>query len=185
MVRIRNLILCILLFSGLCKKEKKSSPIEFSKEKVKITLDTQGVFVEGIYWFKNPSSRPVKFQVYYPFPVDSSHLYPDFIQVGDFPFVKSDSGVYFTMELEPNQEVPFEVRYRQKIKESSVRYILTTLQKWGKPIKRADFIVILPKDFKKVKFSYSPDSMSEEGKKRYYFITKQDFMADRDLWVRW
>lgn len=172
-----------------CKKSKPLPyPVEFFKEKVIINIDSSSVFVEGLYWFRNLSKDSLSLPTFFPFPVDSTHLYPDFIylfQNRALPFLKSDTGIYFKIMMEPKSEVLFKVYYHQKIKEPSAQYIITTLKKWKKPIQKADFIITLPKDFPSINLSYPPDSIRERNNKKYYFITKKNFMPEKDILIHW
>jgi hypothetical protein len=166
-------------------KKSPEYPIEFFKEKVVMTIDSGTVFVEGIYYFRNITPEKKIAYVFYPFPVDSIYSYPTFIQIDDLPFTKTDTGVNFTLPIEPKSDRMFEVRYRQNLSRSQARYILTTLQKWHKPIEEAVFVVNVPAEWNDLSLSYPADSIRPNQARKNYFITRRNFKARQDLIISW
>jgi hypothetical protein len=123
--------------------------------------------------------------MYYPFPVDSLHPYPEFIWVDGLPFIKADSGIYFRFEIGAAAACSLEVAYRQRILGRSARYILTTLQEWDRPIEEAVFKISLPRDLPGVELSYPADSLSLADGSAVYLLTFRDFMPEKDLLITW
>ncbi len=165
--------------------------------------------VRGVYHFLSSSKDPLVASVFYPFPLDSTHLYPDSIEIrilnaerrapnagtpdsglrrSDFgvrTFTRQDSGVAFRMRFQPGAEDSFFACYRQPIKTNSATYIVTTTRKWKRPIDLAQFRVTVPASFMDVVLTYSPDSVAKTESTVSYFFARKRFFPDRDVVVTW
>lgn len=42
-----------------------------------------------------------------------------------------------------------------------------------------------PKNFKLTQLSYKPDSLNQQDQRQYYYITKKNFMPQKDLFITW
>ncbi len=160
--------------------------------------------VRGMYHFTCSAKEPLVASVFYPFPLDSTHLYPDSIELrttnanrqspesevrrselGVLSFIRQDSGVAFRMRFRPEAEDSFFAYYRQPIKVNSATYIVTTTRKWKRPIDLARFRVTLPASFQDVSLTFKPDSVVRlDGTVSYYFA-KTRFYPDKDVRVTW
>jgi len=160
--------------------------------------------VRGMYHFTCSAKQPLMASMFYPFPLDSTHLYPDSIEVR-MPnaerrstdsgvrssalelrtFVRQDSGVSFRMRFRPNVEDSFFAYYRQPLKTNSATYIVTTTRKWKQPIDLAQFRVTVPAGFKDVKLTFKADSVVQSDSTVSYFFTRKNFYPDKDVTVTW
>jgi len=165
--------------------------------------------VRGMYHFTCSAREAIVASVFYPFPLDSTHMYPDSMelrtpsadrQTPNVPepdselrrsaleprtFVKQDSGVAFRMRFRPNAEDSFFAYYRQPLKANSAAYIVTTTRRWKRPIDLAQFRVTVPASFKDVKLTYKPDSFAKSDSAVTYYFTRKKFYPDRDVTVTW
>ncbi len=176
-------IIIFFIFSGC--KSKESYPIRFLNEEIKITVDSGRVSVSGTYYFKNLSNQPKTAKIFYPFPIDEFHYYPDLILVSGLDYCKNDSGISFIMKFKPLAIESLAIFYEQKLKNNQARYILTTTKNWKHPIQEARFIVTLPENDSINQLSYPPDSSNKKEHRIYYYITKKNFMPENDLIVSW
>jgi hypothetical protein len=165
--------------------------------------------VRGMYHFTCSAKEPLVASVFYPFPLDSTHLYPDSIELrmpsadrqtpslripdsglrrSDFgvrSFVRQDSGVAFRMRFSPGTEDSFFAYYRQPLKTNSATYIVTTTRKWKRPIDLAQFRVTVPAGFKDVSLTFKPDSVKKSDSTVTYFLARKKFYPDKDVTVTW
>ena len=160
--------------------------------------------VRGMYHFQCSAKEPLVASVFYPFPLDSTHLYPDSIELrtsnanrqggdsgvrssalGPRTFVRQDSGVAFRMRFRPEAEDSFFAYYRQPLRTNSATYIVTTTRKWKRPIDLARFRVTVPASFKDVKLTFRADSVARSDSAVTYFFTHKKFYPDRDVTVTW
>ena len=141
--------------------------------------------VRGMYHFKSLASEPLAAAIFYPFPLDSLHPYPDSVDIRGFAFQRQDSGVSFLMQFRPGVEDSFFAYYRQPLKTNSATYIVTTTRKWKRPIDLARFRITVPAGFKDVKLTFKTDSVASSDSAVTYFFTCKKFYPDRDVTVTW
>ncbi|MEO0091114.1 MAG: hypothetical protein ABIK61_00145 [candidate division WOR-3 bacterium] len=127
----------------------------------------------------------LKAKIFYPFPVDEFHNYPDSISIEKFNYIQTDSGVYFTMRFRPQAIETLRVFYRQSLKRNQCRYILTTTKYWRNVLEQADFIIDVAVNLEDVQLSYRADSVIFRDNRRYYYLSKKKFMPEKDLIVKW
>jgi hypothetical protein len=209
MLRPRFAMLCALLATATCRKAAPESPVHFAREEIGMDVRPGTLEVRGVYHFTCSAKEPLVASVFYPFPLDSTHLYPDSIELrtpsvdrqtpspripdselrrSDFgvrSFVRQDSGVAFRMRFRPEAEDSFFAYYRQPLKANSATYIVTTTRKWKRPIDLAQFRVTLPASFEDVNLTFKPDSVTKSDSAVSYFFTRKRFYPDKDVMVTW
>jgi len=141
--------------------------------------------VRGMYHFQCSAREPQVASVFYPFPLDSTHPYPDSIDIKQHGFQRQDSGVSFQMRFRPDTEDSFFAYYRQPLKANSATYIVTTTRKWKRPIDLAQFRVTVPAGFKDVTLTFKPDSVVKSDSVVSWYFTRKRFFPDRDVTVAW
>jgi hypothetical protein len=198
---------CLWLAVLACRKPAQVSPVHFAREEIAMDVRPGTLEVRGMYHFTCSAREPLLASMFYPFPLDSNHLYPDSIDIqvplgtptrlgtrsemsdisvmSPRPVQKQDSGVSFRMRFRPGVEDSFSAYYRQPIKTSSATYIVTTTRKWQRPIDVARFCVTVPASFRDVKLTFKHDSMVRSDSSVTYFFTRRRFFPDRDVTVTW
>jgi hypothetical protein len=137
----------------LCAAESApaESKIVFNAETIKIFVADEEVRVEGTYTFATPSSSPLIAGLFYPFPIDSTHTFPDSILVisngHTLPFRKVENGIFFNIRLTANDVTTVDVYYDQRCLDNTACYILTSTEAWTKPLERANFEIHVPSGF--------------------------------------
>jgi hypothetical protein len=179
--------------------------VHFAREEIAMDVRPGALEVRGMYHFTCSAREPLVASVFYPFPLDSTHLYPDSIELRTpndaapltlalsqreregvrVSFVRQDSGVAFRMRFRPEAEDSFFAYYRQPLKTNSATYIVTTTRKWRRPIDLARFRVTVPASLVDVKLTFKADSVVRSDSAITYFFTRKKFFPDRDVTVMW
>jgi hypothetical protein len=185
------------LLSAMCivtlPAQLQCEPVfQFNKEYIKVKIiapDT--IEVQGMYWFVNTGADNTETVIYYPFPVDTTSLYPHAIELqnGD----KSKSIVYQKLPkgIEWNMSFPIHgndsvfVMYRQKVKKGSGYYIVSTTKCWDRPLKTADFTILVPKMFTLTFWTFTADSLQMKNDMLVYNSHFESFYPDGEMYLRW
>jgi hypothetical protein len=178
-------VLCVLLAGLSCRKAAPELPVHFAREEVSMDVRPGTLEVRGVYHFQCSAEQPLVASIFYPFPLDSTHLYPDSIEIRQHRFQRQDSGVSFRMRFAPNVEDSFFAYYRQPLRTNSATYIVTTTQKWKRPLDLARFRVTVPAGFRDVALTFKPDSVVTGDSTVSYFFARKEFFPDRDVTVTW
>jgi hypothetical protein len=159
--------------------------VHFAREEIAMDVRPGTLEVRGMYHFTCSAKQPLVASLFYPFPLDSTHLYPDSIEIRQHGFQKQDSGFSFRMQFRPGNEDSFFAYYRQPLKTNSATYIVTTTRKWKRPIDVAQFRITVPADFKDVNLTFKPDSVVRSDSFVSYFFARRRFYPDTDVTVTW
>jgi hypothetical protein len=143
------------------------------------------VEVRGMYHFTFSGKERITGIMHYPFPLDSSHAWPDSISIPGRRFLETDSGVRLKMRFRPGHEESLFVYYRQPVLWNTARYIVTTTRRWYRPIDRAWFRVTVPKDLPEVRLNYEPDSTVLTDTSITWLFTRGPFWPSEDVIVTW
>ena len=177
-----------LLLRPQCRTPTPGSPsavIHFAREEILMNVHPGAVEITGMYHFTNSLSDPATAVIFYPFPLDSIHAWPDSVSVPGYEFERSDSGVSFKMHFRPQTEDSFLAYYRQPLHGRQARYIVTTTQVWKRAIDQARFRIVVPADFKDVKLNYKPDAVTRTDSTVVYSFIRHKFFPDKDVIVTW
>jgi hypothetical protein len=177
--------LCVLLAVTSCRKPGPTGPVHFAREEIAMNVRPGVLEVRGMYHFTCSAREPLAASMFYPFPLDSTHLYPDSIDIRQHGFQKQDSGVSFRMRFRPNAEDSFFAYYRQPLRVNSATYIVTTTRKWRRPIDVARFRVTVPVSFEDVKLTFKADSVVKSDSTITYYFTRSRFFPDKDVTISW
>lgn len=171
-----------------------SGVLSFQREKIYIAIEKDRIEVRGHYFFHNETGRAIRTRLVYPFPVDSTMLFPDrisvFICAGDgtreeIPSTRAGDIITFMIESLPDKVLEVLVVYSQRVLHHEARYILTTTKTWGKPLESAEFFVEVPRDLEILSFSYGAFEPWESNGKTIYHMLQENFLPERDLVFSW
>jgi hypothetical protein len=183
---------CLLLWmSLLCAAEgtPAKSKVVFKAETVKVFIANSSVRVEGTYIFTGSSSSSLVAGLFYPFPIDSTHTFPDSIMVSSnghtLPFRTVENGIFFSIRLSADHLTTVEVNYDQPCLDNTACYILTTTEAWTNPLESANFEIHVPSDLNLIWIAYEVDEVAEENDMVVHRFARSDFMPDKDLCLRW
>jgi hypothetical protein len=175
----------VLLAATSCRKPGPTGPVHFAREEIAMDVRPGTLEVRGMYHFTCSAREPLVASMFYPFPLDSNHPYPDSVEIRQHGFQKQDSGVSFRMHFKPGAEDSFFAYYRQPLRANSATYIVTTTRKWQRPIDLAQFRVTVPASFKDVKLTFKADSVAKSDSTVTYHFARKRFFPDRDVTVTW
>jgi hypothetical protein len=176
------------LFRPRCPTPTPGSPgasIHFAREEIAMNVREGSVEISGMYHFTNSLANPATAVIFYPFPLDSIHAYPDSIVIPGHEFERSDSGVSFRMHFSPQTEDSFLAYYRQPLRGTQARYIVTTTRAWKRAIDCASFRITVPADFRNVRVSYKPDRILRTDSLVTYSFARCGFFPNKDIVVTW
>ncbi len=183
---MKQLSTVILIFFGssvvLCQG------IDFYKEDIVFKVNNGYLYVDGYYWFANTSNEKIGSAIYFPFrdinesgAVDSVSVYRipqgEFQQINDL----NNFGFSFRMELSAKDTSTYQISYRQKIIGDSAKYILRSTQSWNKPLKAAEYKLIVNPNIDVIRFSYEPDNIYNIDGKKIYYWKRNDFLPGCDM----
>ena len=158
--------------------------LSFVREDITMTI-------RGNYWFTNSSGGAYDGTLFYPFPVDSSHPFPDSITIEDITHTtipllsKSSEGISFPISAGPFSTQQINIEYHQRTLNRACEYILSSARYWGRPLDEALFCVALPTNLGLTSISYPFDSTIVVGGMNKYFIRKTRFSPENNLHVFW
>ncbi len=172
--------LSILLFLLLMTKQVSSQNLQFYREEINFEIKDNYLYVDGVYNFCNNGKTEINTSLFYPFPIDSLYAEPDSI-FSDTIILKSKTGFFFSVKIKGYGVGKYRIRYRQKLLGNKAEYILLTTQKWGVPLERGIYRLVVPQNLKITSFSYPPDEFDEKNNKITYSWNKKDFMPDKNM----
>ena len=187
---VKKIVSLIFLFSIIITFSKTASQsLHFSKETIEVKIYNIFAEVNGIYTFNTNSQKELRRTLFYPFPVNE-YSFPDSIFITDLnnktiPFKKTSSGIYFSITAISDSETTIKIFYRQRISSDEMRYILTSTQQWKQPLQKAEYKILLPKEFELKSLSINPYQMDSDSTHNIYYINKENFMPETDLIVTW
>jgi hypothetical protein len=175
--------------------------VRFVAERVVLEMRAQSVAVAGRYTFTNSSGRWWRGRIGYPVYVSKDQPAPkqviwhrsrDGLTDRRAETVKLDvscrrpnrCGAIFALSLAPRQKRVVRLSYRQPLARPQAIYLLSTARRWGRPLERAELIVRVPDQWKKVHVSHRPNTVTKEGRQRVYRILRTHFVPQRELTVR-
>jgi len=181
-----SVIFFTAILFGAISNLKAQSGVLFLEEYIDFSLDSNYFSINGIYSFQNKNNRAVNQQIMFPFADKSTEI--DSIRVVNLysgekiDFIRKDSFIYFAIYLPVNDTVDVNIFYRQKTSAKN-KYIITSTQSWGEPLKTAIYTLTAEKNLKIKSFSYSPDAVKELENSTLYTWKKHNFMPKEDFEV--
>ena len=164
-----------------------SQKIEFFKEDLKFSLQDGLFVVDGLYYFRNTTDAEVKQMLFYPFPdveVYGEIAFIEITKAGDSVSqlaTETAKGSLFKVQIPANGEIPFHIRYGQKLKSEKAKYIITTTQKWGNPFEQADYRLEVPSEKAVTNFSIPPDTLFQKDHLQIFIWNRRNFMPVVDF----
>lgn len=161
--------------------------LQFFREDLQFYLEGGKFRVDGLYYFRNAGDQPVKHVLFYPFPpvekygpVDSVFVNPE-NDTTSLIVHQTTKGCYFQLKIPAGDKRILHIGYRQLLKDSLAKYIVTTTQIWKMPFEQAGYTLMVNDSLTVVSFSVKPDSAWREGQYRRYIWQRRNFMPDRDF----
>ncbi len=186
---MKHILIFILLVSF---KLAQAQDLQFYQEDLDFKIEGNYFYVDGLYYFRNTSSKVINRRLFYPFPQDETYGEVDSIFVinlqdslNEMNLQNNIKGSSFTITIEPDTTAIYRICYRQELKGTKAEYILTTTQTWGSPFEQVNYTLEFPKEFSLDSISYMPDSLREEKEKYIFFWHKEDFMPNKNFEINY
>lgn len=174
--------------------KKKPRTEKMEGEEVRIIIEENGdVAVKGEYWIANKSRDKNNMRIYYPY-AEADYLYsPECIEIETnhdestvkHEYIKKGNGWIFDTSLNPEETHVIAVHYKQKTKENSFKYLLTTARKWGSPIETAEFTIKIPEKYELTKSTYDYEYVGRHSNKNVYKISETKLFPSKELEFSW
>jgi hypothetical protein len=157
-------------------------PVAFDSEIVRLLVEEDSLRVEGTYRFLCRSTGPSTITLFYPYPEDSllGGAHTESLE-GRIPgeawqplrFEELPSGVRWWVPVDLGDTLVVRTVYRQALRSTYARYIVTSTQVWGRPLSRARFEVYLPEgaELERASFPFELDPAAP-GAPFYSFETE-------------
>ena len=168
-----------------------AQPLTFTRERIEVSVINNISWVKGTYHFVNQGPLDLRHSFYYPFSFANHQSKPLSISVqdlsnqGKIPFTELSESVLFSMLIPGNHEKIFQVVYCQAVPDSAFEYILRTTEAWHKPLEHAEYVITLHNGYRLKSSSLPFDYKSVRGDSISYFITREAFMPEKNLLIKW
>lgn len=186
MRRVRIVFLLVFISGGLIAQQ-----FEFYKEKLEFELSESGFSVNGAYFFRNNAKDTIRQFLLYPFPdkakigditvVEGASIYPD--KKNDVVVGWNQKAARLRLFILPFDTAVLNIRYNQALVRKQAEYILTSTQRWQKPLEDAMIRMHLPMDLKIDSLSYDADEMVFTDVGLMYTWRFYEFMPQQNFFV--
>lgn len=163
---------------------------DFSSEKLTFTIHPQFVEMSGSYFFTNRTGKPVLLPIIYPFSINTRQFFPDsiVIRLADgrpLKFKRGEDNIAFALPLAASGKTELVVYFRQPVSEPQFEYILTSTKSWRKPLKSADFSVIVPQSCSLTDLSLPFEKIDTTAGFYNYRLHFEEFYPDKNFKFSW
>ncbi|MBD3235337.1 MAG: hypothetical protein GF330_01370 [Candidatus Eisenbacteria bacterium] len=167
---------------------------------MRLSVEAGQLTVEGVYLFLCHPGRQRTATLFYPLPEDSLLGEAQMLALDCRPFAGGTDawepvpfestphrpGARWVVPLDRSDSLVVLARYRQRLHGSYARYILTSTQAWGQPLRHARFELTLPRGARLDASSYPLSRMAAaSAEEPHYVFETRDFMPPEDLTITW
>lgn len=204
---MRNFVLIVLIIAFSlqgCSDSEKEKPkssgssklqVDFFQEEITLYVSDSVASVDGIYYFRNNTSKDFNMPVLFPFYIDSLSLFPHQIEASVFddgiekelPYKNraNFNGISMKIPLKANDITVWRLNYQQKIKAKRAVYIITSTAAWQKPLELATYYFIVPETFTDIEVWPEQDTAYSENGMKVYKSVRRDFMPLQEMKISW
>jgi hypothetical protein len=185
--------LSLVLAPAVAAQGRPPDSLHFDSEEILIDVRGDVVEVTGTYHFRVPSGRSTAQPILYPYPQDPllgmARTLRLELSLADDRWVPiafeelPPRGVRWRLPAVASEHMTVRTVYRQAMRSTYARYIVTTTQTWGEPLRRANFEIRLPQGAKNPVFShpFRPKGPSV----RVWTYEAENFLPREDIVVRY
>lgn len=176
-------------FIGQFQFNKKIEKIWFHKEIIRVDVGENEFKVEAEYFYRNLSGENVILKAFAPFPSDKNHLPPVDITLcenNNIPILYEDgkNQINFYLIFKPLENKSVTLCYKQHVRDSRGRYILTTTKSWKKPMYEAYYYLGTPENVRTLTSSY-PLDLACRGERNIYSFKRKSFLPEKEWDFSW
>ncbi|MCX6256932.1 MAG: hypothetical protein NTW49_03395 [Bacteroidia bacterium] len=160
--------------------------LSFVSESITMKIENHNFYVSGIYNFE--AEKNTTKALIYPFPVNPLYADPDSVSFYNVTLNKEiipnrmgASAASFNISFKNVDQLSVLCSYRQKLLGNRAEYILKSTIGWRKPLKQANYQLIVPKTYKITKFSNPPQDSVSYFSEVVYFWSKPDYMPMENM----
>lgn len=178
-------ILFVALFV-LVSIHLSAQKVDFYREELRFTVDSQWFYMQGDFFFARLSETVTDQNIGFPVPegtmglIDTFSVYDyqsqQYVMTG-----RGRSGFKFNISFAQHDSVVLHIRYRQRIADTSLCYIITSVQAWGKPLRYAAYSLEVPHYAEVSGFSLTDPHTFTSEKSRVYMWERYNFMPTTDI----
>jgi hypothetical protein len=165
--------------------------IQFIREEIDVQVLGDSCLVTGTYHFRNVTGEQVAQELLYPFPGKNelpppARMEATNLTTGERVMLRRVAqGDVFTVVLPPRGESAYRVRYVQTTPSDRMIYMLTTTRHWNRPLERAAYSIVVPRQYTLTSLSIPADTTFTSPSGRTYQSKKVNFMPTQDLVLQW
>ncbi len=171
----------------LTELDEPPSPIclDFAAERVKLDLEWSSMRVTGTYVFRNDCSSSTQATITYPIASDANHPAPSHIQIDSKPVPVQDGSATFPVSVAPLSVRRVEISYLQQHNTSNATYIVTSANRWPRPIGRAEFEISAPLEMGPIAITFPVHSSQRTQDRLVMRAAFAKFSPTKELVLRW
>ncbi|NQV38216.1 MAG: hypothetical protein HQ509_09470 [Candidatus Marinimicrobia bacterium] len=184
-------VVYFILFIAICQGINSLNKPIFESEIISFEIDSTKCTVRAEYYFRNADISEIINQVlFYPFPINEYTPFPESIDVispenHQMDYSQVSNGIFFKVSIPSDSTVCYVVNYTQMLNINKFEYILTSTQKWGRPLSSATFNIYHDPNLELKSLSYKPDSTYIDSNKQVIRISKKQFLPIKNLIIEW
>lgn len=147
------------------------SALNFEAEELSFSLEKGFWEMDGLFYFANYTAEPVSKVIFFPVPQDSLNLAPELISLG-LSLADSlasctllnqfEEGFTFSLSMPEQHFCAVRIVYRQKLLGNTAKYIISSANTWGKPLRFASYSLRLGKGLELSKLPFA-NPVHKEG----------------------
>ncbi|MDD5718652.1 MAG: hypothetical protein PHQ53_03065 [Candidatus Krumholzibacteria bacterium] len=199
MTRTASIALAWLL--GLCvaaaaAPQRSAPPVAFVAEQVVLHVEPDSLRVDAVYVLVcRQETAATQTTLAYPYPQDpllgGARTFQLACRLGagdwqelSWREMQNGLGARWSLPVAAGDTLRVRTTYRQALRTTYARYIVTTTSAWRQPLQIARFEIHLPVGAVPVEFSFPFERCGEDEQAAWCYETT-DFLPDRDIIVRW
>jgi hypothetical protein len=176
--------------------QQSAPPVAFVAEHVVLHVEPDSLRVDAVYVLVcRQETAATQTTLAYPYPQDSllggartaqlaSRLGAEDWRELSWREMQDGLGARWSLPVAAGDTLRVRTTYRQALKTTYARYIVTTTAAWGRPLESARFEIHLPFGAVPEEFSFPFERCGEDEQAGWCYETT-NFRPDRDVTVRW
>ncbi|MDD4309486.1 MAG: hypothetical protein PHO32_03835 [Candidatus Cloacimonetes bacterium] len=166
-----------------------SFALSFEAEELRFSLQPGFWEMEGLYHFANHTDEPISQVIFFPIPADSLCAVPTISKVelaepdslASCVFVQqNNAGFYFRLSMPEKHFCTVQIVYKQVLSGNYASYIITSANKWGKPLSFASYSLVFAHGITITELPFPVQQQGNTG----YFWEFYDFSPQGEFLVR-
>lgn len=159
---------------------------DFYREELRFSVDSQWFTMQGDFFLARSSASVTTLRLGFPVPegtmglIDTFSVY-DYQSQRYLPAVRGRSEFNFSAPFGKKDSIVLHISYRQRIADTVLCYIITTVQAWGRPLRYAAYSLEVPEYAQVSGFSLADPYIVRSGSSKVYMWERHNFMPRDDI----